>query len=63
MTRSAARSSAGNGTADEVLDRVLPEPPGDDAAHPPAPPAPPAGVDARRQALLDGMGAPDRESW
>ena len=53
------------GTADEVLDRVLPEPRGDDASRSPAPPArePAGGVDARRQALLDALGTPDRESW
>jgi hypothetical protein len=63
MARSAAHSSAGDGTADEILDRVLPEPPDDDADRTPALPTPPAGVDARRQALLDGLGAADRESW
>jgi hypothetical protein len=40
---------------------VLPEPPADHEAT--QSPAPPSGVDERRQALLDEIGAPDRESW
>jgi hypothetical protein len=60
MTTSSPGHRRGRRAADEVLDRVLPEPPTDDET--PAP-ASPAGVGARRQAQLDAIGAPDRESW
>ncbi|MFN7149783.1 MAG: hypothetical protein ACK4V6_09915 [Microthrixaceae bacterium] len=61
MTSSAPGGCPGGSASDEILRRVLPEPSAGEEV--PLPPAFPTGVDARRQALLDAMGASDRESW
>jgi hypothetical protein len=61
MTSSSAGRGPAGSAADEILGRVLPEPPTGQEG--PLPPVSVTGVDARRQMLLDAMGAPDRESW